>query len=96
MPPGERVDHGQKESRSRCRRHFALDVLPMHGDGDGSIPDPLKSSDDSPLTREVLYELVWTEPMLKVAARFEVSSSYMARWVMTTISFAGDDHKFRF
>jgi hypothetical protein len=32
-----------------------------------------------PLTREQLYELVWREPMLKVAARFGVSSSYMAR-----------------
>lgn len=34
---------------------------------------------DTPLTREVLYALVWSEPMLKVAARFDVSSSYMAR-----------------
>ena len=32
-----------------------------------------------PLRRERLYELVWQEPMLRVAARFEVSSSYMAR-----------------
>lgn len=32
-----------------------------------------------PITRQALYELVWAEPMLKVAARFEVSSSYMAR-----------------
>lgn len=31
------------------------------------------------LTREQLYELVWSEPMLKIAARFDVSSSYMAR-----------------
>lgn len=31
------------------------------------------------VSRESLYELVWSEPMLKVAARFEVSSSYMAR-----------------
>lgn len=30
-------------------------------------------------TREGLYSLVWSEPMLKVAARFGVSSSYMAR-----------------
>jgi hypothetical protein len=34
---------------------------------------------ESSLTRSQLYELVWAEPMLKVAARFEVSSSYMAR-----------------
>lgn len=33
----------------------------------------------TPLTREVLYKLVWSEPMLKVAGRFGVSSSYMAR-----------------
>ena len=32
-----------------------------------------------PLTREYLYDLVWSEPMLKVAARFDASSSYMAR-----------------
>ena len=31
------------------------------------------------LTREQLYELVWSEPMLKVATRYDVSSSYMAR-----------------
>jgi hypothetical protein len=34
---------------------------------------------DTTLSRSQLYELVWAEPMLKVAARFEVSSSYMAR-----------------
>jgi len=39
-------------------------------------------SDDSArssLTRAELYELVWSEPMLKVGARYGVSSSYMAR-----------------
>lgn len=38
-------------------------------------------SDDrrEPVTREALYELVWAEPMLKVADRYGVSSSYMAR-----------------
>ena len=34
---------------------------------------------DTPLTREALYALAWSEPMVKVAARFGVSSSYMAR-----------------
>ncbi|MDO9005032.1 MAG: hypothetical protein Q7V20_16430 [Aquabacterium sp.] len=34
---------------------------------------------ETPLTREALYALVWSEPMLKVAAKFGVSSSYMAR-----------------
>jgi len=33
----------------------------------------------TPLTREALYAFVWSEPMLKVAARYDVSSSYMAR-----------------
>jgi hypothetical protein len=33
----------------------------------------------TPVTREVLYELVWSEPMLKVAPRYGVSSSYLAR-----------------
>ena len=33
----------------------------------------------APLTREALYHLVWTEPILTVADRFGVSSSYMAR-----------------
>lgn len=32
-----------------------------------------------PLTREALYALVWKEPMTKVAAKYNVSSSYMAR-----------------
>jgi hypothetical protein len=77
MPPGERVDHGQR--RPRCLCQFAQDVAPMHGHNDDSIPDPLQSSVDSALTREALYELVWSEPMLRVAARFGVSSSYMAR-----------------
>lgn len=31
------------------------------------------------ITREALYKLVWSEPMLKIAARFGVSSSYLAR-----------------
>jgi hypothetical protein len=31
------------------------------------------------VTREQLYELVWQEPMLRVAERFAVSSSYLAR-----------------
>jgi hypothetical protein len=31
------------------------------------------------ITREELYELVWSKPMTKVAEQFDVSSSYMAR-----------------
>lgn len=31
------------------------------------------------VTREELYELVWSEPMLRVGRKFGVSSSYMAR-----------------
>ena len=38
-------------------------------------PEKIETS----LTREALYSLVWSEPMLKVAARYGVSSSYLAR-----------------
>jgi len=31
------------------------------------------------ITRDKLYEEVWAEPMTKVAARFKVSSNYLAR-----------------
>lgn len=31
------------------------------------------------VTRETLYEEVWAEPMTKVAARYGVSSSFLAR-----------------
>jgi hypothetical protein len=31
------------------------------------------------ITREELYDLVWSQPMTKVCERFDVSSSYMAR-----------------
>lgn len=37
------------------------------------------SAQVAPLSREQLYELVWQEPMLRVAERLGVSSSYMAR-----------------
>ncbi|NMF87665.1 hypothetical protein [Aromatoleum petrolei] len=33
----------------------------------------------TPLSREALYALVWSEPMLKISTRFGVSSSYLAR-----------------
>lgn len=46
---------------------------------DSFIQDENKTALPTPLTREALYALVWAEPMLKVAVRFEVSSSYMAR-----------------
>lgn len=43
-----------------------------------AVPAPSPTVQE-PLTREALYALVWAEPMLKVAIRFGVSSSYMAR-----------------
>jgi len=46
---------------------------------DSSGGDVNKTVSFTPLTREELYALVWSEPMLKVAARYGVSSSYMAR-----------------
>src|SRR5688572_7341936 len=33
----------------------------------------------SHVSREILFEQVWAEPMTKVARRYEVSSSYLAR-----------------
>lgn len=46
---------------------------------DSSTFDINKATTFTPLTREALYALVWSEPMLKVAMRYDVSSSYMAR-----------------
>ena len=43
------------------------------------VPAPPDETDDGPVSREALYEMVWSEPMLRVAARLGVSSSYMAR-----------------
>jgi hypothetical protein len=31
------------------------------------------------VTREALYELAWSTPMIRVAEKFEVSGSYLAR-----------------
>lgn len=49
---------------------------------DDSQSDTTAQSDvqaAGPITREQLYELVWTKPMLRVGEMFGVSSSYMAR-----------------
>ena len=43
------------------------------------VPAALAAGSDDPVSREALYEMVWSEPMLRVAAQFGVSSSYMAR-----------------
>jgi len=32
-----------------------------------------------PISRETLYELAWSEPMLSIGKKFGVSSSYLAR-----------------
>jgi hypothetical protein len=37
------------------------------------------------ILREELYWLVWAEPMTKIAARFEVSGSYLA-WVCEALA----------
>jgi len=49
------------------------------------VSPSLSDSSEGPVSREALYEMVWSEPMLRVAARFGVSSSYMAR-VCTLLS----------
>jgi hypothetical protein len=48
-------------------------------DRDSSSLDANETAPSAFLTREALYALVWSEPMLKVGVRFGVSSSYMAR-----------------
>jgi hypothetical protein len=41
-----------------------------------------KRGEDHPdVTREELYALVWSEPILKVATKFGVSSSYRGEFV---------------
>lgn len=55
----------------RGARVLRVQVLPSLDDHVGTMT--------TALTRQELYDLVWSEPMLKVAARYEVSSSYMAR-----------------
>ncbi len=41
--------------------------------------DSQKRAGTFPVTREQLYTQVWAEPMLKVAERYNVSSSFLAR-----------------
>ena len=40
---------------------------------------PTGPASSTPVTREALYEEVWTEPMTAVAARYGVSGSFLAR-----------------
>lgn len=40
---------------------------------------PSTRKDETPVSREQLYEEVWAEPMTKVALKYGVSSSFMAR-----------------
>ena len=42
-------------------------------------PEVLQSRGGEMITREELYELVWSAPMIKVGEKFKVSGSYMAR-----------------
>ncbi len=39
----------------------------------------ITSNKDTPVSREQLYAEVWAEPMTKVALKYKVSSSFMAR-----------------
>ncbi|MBX3707085.1 MAG: hypothetical protein KF911_10700 [Pseudomonadales bacterium] len=43
------------------------------------VPSRPDATDDGPVSREALYGMIWSEPMLRVAAQFGVSSIYMAR-----------------
>lgn len=52
----------------------------MRRDEGDATSDPEPSAKlEGPLTREQLYELVWQEPMLRIAGRLGLSSGYMAR-----------------
>lgn len=51
----------------------------MSGDVVSSDVLSVANSVHETITREQLYEMVWKEPMLRVAVRFGVSGSYMAR-----------------
>ena len=50
-----------------------------------SLDGYLAPNVDAGLNREAWYELVCSEPMLKMAAQFCVSSSYMA-WICTLLN----------
>lgn len=43
------------------------------------IRNRIFSKETNMVSREELYELVWSIPMIKVAEKFSVSGSYMAR-----------------
>jgi hypothetical protein len=49
------------------------------GDLEDTSAEQRTSKQQQHVTREELYALVWSEPMVRVAERFDVSSSYMAR-----------------
>jgi hypothetical protein len=44
-----------------------------------SSAEPTSNAPPKAITRQELYNLAWQEPMLRVAERFGVSSSYLAR-----------------
>jgi hypothetical protein len=44
-----------------------------------SIPAVIDESSEDTVTRELLYEQAWSTPMTKIAERYGVSSSYLAR-----------------
>ena len=44
-----------------------------------NIPEVIDDSSVDTVTRESLYEQAWSTPMTKIAERYGVSSSYLAR-----------------
>ena len=45
------------------------------------VPASLTDSSEGPVSREALYEMVWSEPMLRVAARFGFAVRFpRGRW----------------
>lgn len=60
----------------KCGELIASAVFPNE---ESQLTEGIHAILGDPLSRAELYELVWREPMLRIAERFGVSSSYMAR-----------------
>jgi hypothetical protein len=46
---------------------------------DSVYPEAVRSNGGEMISREELYDLVWSQPMTKVGEKFKLSGSYMAR-----------------
>lgn len=72
-PPGSPGDPGP------CRWCADSSRLASPGRGIGRVAAPGYDGPSMAINRDKLYEEVWAEPMTKVAAKYVVSSSFLAR-----------------